>query len=110
MNGDDGWITVKKGEGILNLEQTKQFQKLVQKLDVLNPAVDILSHLRTLNWNADPGQYAGNTTIGDLRFQIELPNVVDTDSFVKEIQNNPKIEKVIHSMVYEKNSLSKYRW
>ena len=110
INGDDGWITVKKGEGILTPEQTIQFQKLARKLDVLNPAVDILSHLGTLNWNTDPNRMAGNTTIGDLCFQIELPNVVDADSFVKEIQNNPKIEKVIHSMVYDKNSLSKYRW
>lgn len=50
MNGDDGWVTLKKGEGILTPEQTQQFIKLVRGLDTLNPAVDMVKNLSKMDY------------------------------------------------------------
>lgn len=109
INGDDGWITVKRGEAVLTPEQTKAFHTLTDNLDILNPAVDLLAAVSKPPAASFPKNGHSSTQIGEVDFHFELPNVVDSDSFIQEMQTNPKVEKVIKTMLWDKNSLSKHR-
>lgn len=112
MNGDDGWVTLKKGEGILTPEQTKAFIDFVHSQNGFKSTPDIPTNLSKPATNITSTNNR-NTSIGDVHLNIEnieLPNVVDPESFVKEFQNNPKIERIVHSMVYDSNNLGKYKW
>lgn len=109
MNGDDGWITVKRGEAVLTPEQTKAFHTLADNLGILNPSVDLLAAISKPPVSSLPKNGYSSTQIEGVDFHFELPNVVDSDSFIREMQTNPKVEKVIKTMLWDKNSLSKHR-
>lgn len=108
MNGDDGWATLKRGEAVLTPEQTKQFQKLAQNLDVLNSSVNILPNIQRQNSNFVPNH---NTTqsIDEVNIQMEFPNVINYEEFRQKLQSDPKIEKYVKSVIWDKGDLSKYK-
>ena len=108
MNGDDGWATLKRGEAVLTPEQTKQFQKLAENLDVLNSAVNILPNLQKQNYSFVPNH---NTTqsIGDVNIEMEFPNVTNYEDFRQKMQSDPIIEKYVKSVIWDKGDLSKYK-
>lgn len=108
MNGDDGWITVKQGEAILTPEQTEQFRKLVSNMDVMNPALDVMKNLSKMNHNVVPNQMM-NQSVGDIHIDMSFPNVTNYEQFRKQMQSDPKIEKMFKSMIWDKNSFSKYK-
>ena len=108
MNGDDGWVTLKKGEGILTPEQTKQFQTLAKNLDVLNPAVDILSNIQRPNLDIIPNRNV-TQSVGDIHINMEFPNVTNYEDFRHKMQSDPKIEQMFKSMLWDKGDFSKYK-
>lgn len=110
MNGDDGWATLKRGESVLTPEQTKQFQKLAQNLDVLNSAVNILPNLQKQRYNHSfVPDYNTTQSIGDVNIQMEFPNVTNYEEFRQKLQSDPKIEKYVKSVIWDKGDLSKYK-
>ena len=108
MNGDDGWVTLKKGEGILTPEQTKQFQTLAKNLDILNPAVDILSNIQRPNLDIIPNRNI-TQSVGDIKINMEFPNVTNYEEFRHKMQSDPKIEQMFKSMLWDKGDFSKYK-
>lgn len=107
LNGDNGWITIAPHERVLTEEQNKAFEKLVGNMDVLNPAFDHLSELSAPGLHAVP-EY-NTTSIGDIQINMELPNVTNYEEFRQKLQTDPKIETMFKSMIYDKNSFSKYK-
>lgn len=108
INGDDGWVTLKKGEGILTPEQTPEFLKLVHNLDTLNPAVDLVRSLPQKAFAAAPNHTFSQST-GDIHIDMNFPNVTNYEEFRRQMQSDPKIEKMFKSMIWDKGDLSKYK-
>lgn len=108
INGDDGWVTLKKGEGILTPEQTPEFLKLVHNLDTLNPAVDLVKNLPQKAFAAAPSHTLSQST-GDIHIDMNFPNVTNYEEFRRQMQSDPKIEKMFKSMIWDKGDLSKYK-
>lgn len=108
MNGDDGWVTVKKGEGIFTPEQTQQFIKLVSNVDTLNPALDAVKDLSKREYEPVPNRIT-NQSVGEVNIEMNLPNVTNYEEFRRRMQSDPKIEKMFKSMVWDKGDFSKYR-
>lgn len=108
MNGDDGWVTVKKGEGIFTPEQTQQFIKLVSNVDTLNPALDAVKSLSKSEYEPVPNRIT-NQSVGEVNIEMNLPNVTNYEEFRRKMQSDPKIEKMFKSMVWDKGDFSKYR-
>ena len=105
MNGDDGWATLKRGEAVLTPEQTAAFQKLLQNLDVVNPAVDLYKNMK--NVDAAPDCMISQST-GDINIDMSFPGVTNYEEFRQKLQSDPKIENMFKSMIWNKGSLSKY--
>ncbi len=98
-NGDDGWITVKRGEAVLNPGQTEKFQELLSNM---NPFVDTIKTITSPN----SAGYSGKSscfqqTIGDINLNLELNNVTDTDSFIRQLQTEPRIRKAVSQAVLD---------
>lgn len=108
MNGDDGWITVKKGEGILTPAQTQEFQKLVQNLDLLNGVVNIAGNLAKPNLSTLPNRNI-TQTMGDVHIDMSFPSVTNYEEFRHKMQSDPKIEQMFRSMIWDKGDFSKYK-
>lgn len=108
INGDDGWATLKRGEAVLTPEQTKQFQKLAQNLDVLNSAVNILPNLQKHSYNFVPNHNI-TQSFGDINIEMDFPNVTNYEEFRQKMQLDPKIETYVKSIIWDKGALSKYK-
>lgn len=108
MNGDDGWVTVKKGEAIMNPEQTQQFIKLVRNVDTLNPALDAVKDMSKMVYEPVSNRIM-NQSVGEININMDLPNVTNYEEFRRKMQSDPKIEKMFKSMVWDKGDFSKYR-
>ncbi len=93
-NGDKVLMSANPGEGILTPDQTAQFEKLVNKLPQLNFAVDTMNNLDKIP-NPTNLVPVGNTTMGDMIFNIDMPNVTNPDEFIKTIQTNQKMQKAL---------------
>lgn len=105
MNGDDGWVTLKRGEAVLTPEQTAAFQKLLQNLDVVNPAVDLYKNMKKVD--VAPGRMISQS-MGDINIDMSFPGVTNYEEFRQKLQSDPKIENMFKSMIWNKGSLSKY--
>lgn len=105
MNGDDGWATLKRGEAVLTPEQTAAFQKLLQNLDVVNPAVDLYKNMKKVD--VAPGRMISQS-MGDINIDMSFPGVTNYEEFRQKLQSDPKIENMFKSMIWNKGSLSKY--
>ena len=104
-NGDDGWITVKRGESILNREQTRSFAALARNLDTLNMTADLRRNLSGSMSSSLPERGIHSTSIGDISMNIELPNVTNYEEFRRKMQSDPKVESMFKSMLWDKGSL-----
>lgn len=93
-NGDKVLMSANPGEGILTPDQTAQFETLVNKLPQLNFTVDAMNNLDKIP-NPTNLVPVGNTTMGDMVFNIDMPNVTNPDEFIKTIQTNQKIQKAL---------------
>lgn len=108
MNGDDGWVTLQKGEAILTPEQTQQFIKLVRNVDTLNPALDAVKDMSKMEYEPVLNRIM-NQSVGEVNIEMNLPNVTNYEEFRRKMQSDPKIEKMFKSMVWDKGDFSKYR-
>lgn len=104
-NNDDAWITVGQGERILTPSQNAAFEKLMNNIDVLKPA---LAKNKPQVGTID----TSTTNIGDINLELNLPNVKNYDELVREMQRDSKFETLIKNIVIDKSSMSKYnvRW
>ncbi len=102
-NGDDGWCVVQRGEGILNLEQTKQFGELVNNLPGLNNYTAMLPGLYNSAYNTT-ARNDSNVNVGDIVFNIDGSNVTDVDSFIRTMQQSIKGRDFMTDVVLSKIS------
>lgn len=104
-NGDTGLVSVHNGEGILTPLQTTLFGELTEKLPELNQALNLMGNmvdLPSLPTLSDIPTVKSNTTIGDMVFNIDLPNVTNPEEFVKAIQNEPKVQKALRAVTTDR--------
>ena len=109
-SGEDGFLLARKGEYILTESQFELASSMIDKL------IDF-SKLQP-NTNAIKGMSYANNSTNNIEMNITLPNVDNYDSFVKELQRDPKFEKIVQSMTIGKatgkslgnNSLNKFKY
>lgn len=101
--GDDGWCVVQRGEGILNLEQTKQLGELADNLPGLNNYTAMLPGLYTSAYNTI-AKNNSNVNMGDIVFNIDGSNVTDVDSFIRTMQQSIKGRDFMADVVLSKIS------
>ena len=97
-NGDDGWATLKRGEAILTPEQTKMFQSMIKQMPVFTNAMDIFSSTKS---STGVNNKPNSVSIGDINLTLDLPNVTDSESFIKEMQSNSRMRKVVQQAVLD---------
>ena len=99
--GDDGLAFVKHGEAILTPEQTKMFQNMVQVMPPFVNAMNTFTNIPSLSQaKITPNQQS--ISMGDL--VLNLPNVTDTESFIKTIKTDTKVQKAIQQTVCDQLS------
>ena len=97
-NGDDGWATLKRGEAILTPEQTKMFQSMIKQMPVFTNAMDIFSSTKA---SAGVNNKPNSVSVGDINLTLDLPNVTNPESFIKEMQSNSRMRKVVQQAVLD---------
>ena len=97
-NGDDGWATLKRGEAILTPEQTKMFQSMIKQMPVFTNAMDIFSSTKS---STGVNNKPNSVSVGDINLTLDLPNVTNPESFVKEMQSNTKMRKAVQQAVFD---------
>ena len=98
---DDGLAFVKHGEAILTPEQTKMFQNMVQVMPPFVNAMNTFTNIPSLSQaKITPNQQS--ISMGDL--VLNLPNVTDTESFIKTIKTDTKVQKAIQQTVCDQLS------
>lgn len=85
-NGDDGLITVKRGEGILTVDQTERFQKLADNLDLLNGMVEYAPQMHDYSQMVHCRTVNSPVTVGDVSIHLDGSNVVDKETFRKTLR------------------------
>lgn len=105
-NGDDGLATLKVGEAVLTPEQTNALVALRKNLVPLN---NFMSAIKTNVPNVQRTTTA-TTSIGDVSFEFNLPNVVDSESLIKTIQTDTRVQKTLqNATVGQLNGSSKFK-
>ena len=99
-NGDDGFATLKVGEAVLTPLQAEQFKKFVTALPSLTNLTEGIMNIK----DKDMQLQSGDSYI-DANFNFELPNVEDSKGFLREIQNNPAVQKALQEVTV--NQLNK---
>lgn len=99
-SGEDGIFFGRSGEEVLS----------IPKLQIASDMTDKL--LKFARSNSDISSNNQNIE-NNFSIQLNCPNVTDSESLYKELQNNKKIEQLIQSMVGNKmlgkNSLNKFK-
>lgn len=105
-NGDDGLATLKVGEAVLTLEQTNALVALRKNLVPLN---NFMSAIKTNVPNVQRTTTA-TTSIGDISFEFNLPNVVDSETLIKTIQTDTRVQKTLqNATVGQLNGSSRFK-
>jgi hypothetical protein len=106
VNGDDGIATLKTGEAVLTPAQTDALVALRKNLVPLN---NFMSAIKTNVPNIQRATTA-TTTIGDVSFEFNLPNVVDSETLIKTIQTDTRVQKTLqNATVCQLNGSSKFK-
>lgn len=100
-SGEDGIAFVRNGEGFVSPEDVPKIQALLDTVPVMNHVMDTITPLQHLPAPASQNK-ASSVEIGTIQQTFELPNVTDTDSFIKEVKTNPKMGRFIDDMVYSR--------
>lgn len=109
----EGIAMLHKKERVLNAQQTAAFDKLVYEfLPTVLGELDNFAKLK-LNSNLVKDNSASNGNIeNNIDLSITLPNVKDTDEFIRELKTNKKLQKVVQSITIDealgKNSLNRF--
>ena len=96
-NGDDGIATIQRKELVLTKVQTNDYMKLMDNIDNLNNMFDYSSMVKDFQNNI---QKTNTNTINQIsaEFHFNLPNVTDTNSFLKAIQNDSNVQRAIQNV------------
>lgn len=106
VNGDDGIATLKTGEAVLTPAQTDALVALRKNLVPLN---NFMSAIKTNVPNIQRATTA-TTTIGDVSFEFNLPNVVDSETLIKTIQTDTRVQKTLqNATVGQLNGSSRFK-
>jgi len=106
VNGDDGIATLKTGEAVLTPAQTDALVALRKNLVPLN---NFMSAIKTNVPNIQRATTA-TTTIGDVSFEFNLPNVVDSETLIKTIQRDTRVQKTLqNATVGQLNGSSRFK-
>lgn len=106
VNGDDGIATLKTGEAVLTPAQTDALVALRKNLVPLN---NFMSAIKTNVPNIQRATTA-TTSIGDVSFEFNLPNVVDSESLIKTIQTDTRLQKTLqNATVGQLNGSSRFK-
>lgn len=98
--GEDGWVLARNGEGFIAPENVEQIQKLLDTVPLINTFTDSIQAGIPKPIITDIAKNIGNTTsIGDVQFNFELPNVKDSASLLNELKNNNEVQKTIQKIV-----------
>ena len=98
--GEDGWVLARNGEGFIAPENVEQIQKLLDTVPLMNTFTDSIQAGISKPIITDIAKNIGNTTsIGDVQFNFELPNVKDSASLLNELKNNNEVQKTIQKIV-----------
>ena len=98
--GEDGWVLARNGEGFIAPENVEQIQKLLDTVPLMNTFTDSIQAGISKPIITDMAKNIGNTTsIGDVQFNFELPNVKDSASLLNELKNNNEVQKTIQKIV-----------
>jgi len=105
-NGDSVLLSGNKGERILTPIQNELFEKFTNNLPQLNSATEVMTNIASVNKNLpmlESMRYMGNNIeYGDINFNFELPNVTNSEEFIKAIQTDKKLQKAIQSVSVDK--------
>ena len=94
-NGDDGIGSLQVGEAVLTPVQTTALMELAGKLQPLNNFMDVI---QKPNLPAVQSSVGGtSTTIDSVNFEFNLPNVVDSDSLIKTIQTDSRVQRTLQN-------------
>lgn len=100
----EGMAMLHKKERVLSAQQTRAYDDFVYKT-----LPSIQAQFGNVAKNGI--QSGGGTVNSTMDVTFNLPNVTDTNTFMKELQSNKKFEKLVQSMTIDrlvgKNSLSK---
>lgn len=100
-NHDDGIATFKKGEAILSPTQTDMFKDMLNNLDTFTNLQHLLKNGSNIN--------SGSVSVENINLEFNLPNVVDSDSFIKAIKNDTSVQRVIReATIGQLNNVSKF--
>lgn len=101
-NGDDGWVTVKDGEGIFDPEDTDAIMELAKNIRKNRFGIpDSISSTENMLNNAIPNQNinAGNNMYGDVTIHLDGSNVRDFKTFREELGNAVKNDKKTRDII-----------
>ena len=105
-NGDDGLATLKVGESVLTPVQTDALMQLGKNLVPLNNFMDVIQR-PNLDGIARSNN-SSSTSIDSVNFEFNLPNVVDSESLIKTIQTDTKVQKTLeNATIGQLNSTNK---
>lgn len=94
-NGDDGWVTVQRGEGILTPVQTETFTKdFIPRMDLMMDATKTLSNV-VPNLDNIKKEIPVNV---DAHYEFNLENCENATDIIRQIQTNPNIRKALQDV------------
>lgn len=96
-SGEDGLVWAKNGEGFVRPEDVPAVKEFVKYAPNLNELFQPLVNLPKVP-DFVANRPTNTTSIGDVQFAFTLPNVVDANSLVTEIQSSQKVQRAIHEV------------
>lgn len=95
--GEDGLVWARNGEGFVRPEDVPAVKEFVKYAPNLNELFQPLLDLPKVP-DFVANRPTNTTSIGDVQFAFTLPNVVDANSLVTEIQSSQKVQRAIHEV------------
>ena len=87
----------RNGEGFVRPEDVPAVKEFVKYAPNLNELFQPLVNLPKVP-DFVANRPTNTTSIGDVQFAFTLPNVVDANSLVTEIQSSQKVQRAIHEV------------
>lgn len=93
-SGEDGLVWARNGEGFVQPEDVPPIKELIRTAPKLNEFTNPLLHLSKTP-DITPNRPMNTTSIENVQFTFDLPNVQDSRTLLSEIQSNSKIQRAI---------------
>lgn len=93
-SGEDGLVWARNGEGFVQPEDVPPIKELIRTIPKLNEFATPLLHLSKTP-AITPNRPMNTTSIENVQFTFDLPNVQDSRTLLSEIQSNSKIQRAI---------------